>query len=58
MNIYKQYGELDLSLRINNYINKKGSLGGNMKRVSITILTMIIIGGVVFSGYKLYEYKE
>ena len=29
-----------------------------MKRVSITILTMIIIGGIVFSGYKLYEYKE
>ena len=29
-----------------------------MKRVSITILTMIIIGGIVFSGYKLYEYKD
>lgn len=30
----------------------------DMKRVSITILTMIIIGGIVFSGYKLYKYKE
>lgn len=29
-----------------------------MKRLFITILTMIIIGGMAFSGYKLYEYGE
>ena len=29
-----------------------------MKRLFITILTMIIIGGIAFSGYKLYEYGE
>lgn len=29
-----------------------------MKRLSITILTMIIIGGIAFSGYNLYEYRE
>ena len=29
-----------------------------MKRLAITILTMMIIGGSIFSGYKLYEYGE
>ena len=29
-----------------------------MKRLAITILTMMIIGVIAFSGYKLYKYGE
>ena len=29
-----------------------------MKKLAITILTIMIIGVIAFSGYKLYEYGE